>query len=516
MEQSFQDWSLAPYSNMKLKRLLKDLPVEWKGSKDIEITGISHHSKRVVPGHLFIARKGVKFDGWSYIEEAIHNGASAVITPFYNPFYKQIPQIVHPNPQDLEPVLAARFYDHPGHELIEIAVTGTCGKTTISTLIYQLIEKLTQTPCGLIGTIEYRTGVKTYQADLTSPDNLTIQKLLREMNTAGCKYVCMEASSHGIFQGRLLEIPIKIGIFTNLNQDHLDYHKTMQEYAKAKQALFDSEGLAKSMQTAIICSDSSWSDFMVEKYKGSIKRYGRNPNADFHLVQEELRADGSLFTFSFENKTYQARSPLVGSHNVDNSLAAIAALVSLGFDIESILKQLPHVNPVRGRLERVPTPWGYVYVDYSHKPEALGHVLTSLQNIYPNKRIVCVFGCGGDRDRGKRPLMGEIASRLSHDVWITSDNPRSEDPQAIIQEILEGIPKAYQSKIHVNSDRQQAIYEALSSLSKNDVLLIAGKGHETYQLLGSRIIPFDDVEVTKNWPPFEKNSKKQPLTTAAF
>jgi UDP-N-acetylmuramoyl-L-alanyl-D-glutamate--2,6-diaminopimelate ligase len=500
---------------MKLKRLLKDLPVEWKGSKDIEITGISHHSKRVVPGHLFIARKGEKFDGWSYIEEALHNGASAVLTPFYNPFYKQVQQIIYPNPQELESILAARFYEHPGNELTEIAVTGTCGKTTVSSLIQQLLEKLTGTPCGLIGTIEYRTGAKTYQADLTTPDSLTLHRLLREMKNSSCSYVCMEASSHGISQGRLSELPLKIGIFTNLNQDHLDYHKTMQEYALAKQALFDSEKTAAHMHTAVICHDTPWGEFMVQKYKGHVLFYGRNANANLHLLEEKLEPTGSSFTFSFEGQKYKAHTSLVGSHNVDNCLAAIGALMALGFDIPLILSHLPKVRSVRGRLERVPSPWGYVYVDYSHKPEALDHVLETLRKVYPGKRLICLFGCGGDRDRGKRPIMGKIASGLSDDVWVTSDNPRSEDPQHIIQEILQGISPDSKAITHVNADRQAAIYEALASMSKEDVLLIAGKGHETYQLLGPRIIAFDDVEIAQNWPGFQKGVKKTALTAVS-
>lgn len=497
---------------MKLKRLLKGLPVDWKGSKDIEITGISHHSKRVVPGHLFIARKGEKFDGWSFIDEAVNNGASALVTPHFNPFYKHIQQIVHPKPEELEPTLAARFYDYPSRELTAVAVTGTNGKTTVSSLLQQWLEKLHAAPCGLIGTIEYRTGAKTYEAERTTPDSLTLQKLLREMKTAGCSYVCMEATSHGITQGRTSEVDFKVGIFTNLNQDHLDYHKTMEEYGKAKQAIFDSSKAARSMTTAVVCNDTPWGDFMVQPFKGKVIRYGRNERADLKLLSEDLEVNGSRFTFEFLGKTYKAQTTLVGSHNVDNCLAAIGALIALEFDIEKALSFLPHIQAVRGRLERVTTPWGFVYVDYAHKPDALEHTLQTLRKVYPQKKIICVFGCGGDRDRGKRPMMGEIACRLSDSVWVTSDNPRSEDPQAIIEEILSGIPKNSQSKLHVTVERQEAIYQALESMKESDVLLIAGKGHETYQIIGSRLITFDDVEVTKEWPGFQKSKRIQLLT----
>jgi UDP-N-acetylmuramoyl-L-alanyl-D-glutamate--2,6-diaminopimelate ligase len=284
----------------------------------------------------------------------------------------------------------------------------------------------------------------------------------------------------------------------------------MQEYGKAKQALFNSEKSAREMHTAVICNDTPWGDFMVQPFKGRVIRYGRQNSSDIRLIHEELDVNGSRFEFKFLDKTYKAHTTLVGSYNIDNCLAAIGALISLGINIEKALEFLPLIHGVRGRLERVNTPWGYTYVDYSHKPDALEHILTTLKKVYKDKKLICVFGCGGDRDRGKRPMMGEIAARLSDRIWITSDNPRSEDPQAIIQEILSGIPSHSSTEKHVNIDRQKAIYEALGSMSSQEVLVVAGKGHETYQTLGSRVIPFDDVEVIKNWPGFQ-SKKETPL-----
>lgn len=494
---------------MKLKKLFKDINVEFRGSKELEIKGLSNNSKRIVPGQLFIARKGRKYDGNQYTEEAIESGAIAVLSENYNPFFKNITQIIHPNPSCLEPLLASRFYENPSHELHTIAVTGTSGKTSVSSLIHELLGTLDkQAPelsgrssCGLIGTLGVDTGRGCYPTGHTTPDSLVVQKMLREMVSNGCSLAVLEVTSHGLEQGRVACIDFEVGIFTNLSHDHLDYHETMQQYAEAKSQLFNSSSYAKKMRVAIVNGDDPHLSTILKDFKGSIWRYGKGPESDFKLLKISPSPDLTYFSFSYKECVYNASTLLPGEHNVFNCLAAIATLFCFGHEIDSILKKLATIESIRGRLERVKTPYGAVYVDYSHKPDALAAALSTLREVHGESKITCIFGCGGDRDRSKRPTMGKIAQENSDFAIVTSDNPRSESPMAIIEEVLSGMKR---KNLLVEPDRALAIAKGLESLDKDGVLLIAGKGHETYQIVGHRVLSFDDAEVVREW--FSKES----------
>jgi UDP-N-acetylmuramoyl-L-alanyl-D-glutamate--2,6-diaminopimelate ligase len=478
---------------MKLKKLLKDLPVQiTKGSKEIEVTGICSHSKLVSPGNLFIAKRGLSCDGSTFIADAISAGASAVLSDIYNPFLRDVVQIVHPDPALLEAEIAARFYHHPDRSLFLVGITGTNGKTTTSYLIKHLLDSL-EGNCGLIGTIERIVGKNVFPSTLTTSDVITNYKLFFEMQASGCKAAVMEVSSHALDQGRVRSIEFDAAVFTNLTQDHLDYHHTMEQYADAKAKLFSSlhkTGNKPFAKTAIVNSDTPWHKIMLQKCCVPVLTYGLNPSADLVAKEITLSPQGMRFTVCFQGKTYPFHSSLIGRYNIYNCLAAMAVGLSRGFSLEKILSLLTRFTQVSGRLERVANTAGLnIFVDYAHTDDALRNVLETLQEVKKGK-IITVFGCGGNRDQGKRPKMGSIAEKLSDAVIVTSDNPRSEDPNAIIQQILTGFSSS--NKPIAIPDRAAAIAAAIQSASKEDIVLIAGKGHETHQIFAHQTIPFDD------------------------
>jgi UDP-N-acetylmuramoyl-L-alanyl-D-glutamate--2,6-diaminopimelate ligase len=474
---------------MRLKRLLKNLEgIDVKGSKEIDITGLSSNSKTVVPGNLFIAKRGLSSDGSEFIQEAIDAGASAILTDLYNPFLrKDVVQLITKSVRPLESKIANLFYGEPSKELFAVGVTGTSGKTTTSYMIRHMLQKLLG-PVGLIGTVEWIIGLQHLPSTMTTPDVITNHKLLREMKEHDCKAAVMEVSSHALTQGRVDHIDFDIAVFTNLSQDHLDYHKDMQEYAEAKALVFSS--LKTASKWAVINGDSPWSSTMVQNTRGSIFRYGIENPADLLASNIELSEGGMRFTVTYKGESLPFSSRVIGRFNVYNFLAAISVGLLKGYSLKKVLASLSSFAEVPGRLQQVINGKGlHIFVDYSHKPDALENVLMTLSELKKG-RLICLFGCGGDRDRGKRPLMGSIAERLSDDVVITSDNPRSEDPQAIIQEILQGISEP--ATILIEPDRRLAIEKAIASMMPEDILLIAGKGHETYQVTALGKIDFDD------------------------
>lgn len=481
---------------MKLKKLFKDLPVEIKTAKDVEIVGLSHNSKRVVPGHLFIARKGLRYNGQDFIEEAAHNGASAILCSHYNPFLKHLAQVLYPYPEKLEAILASRFYESPSEHLVMVGVTGTSGKTTLCLILQSAFNYLNYT-CGYIGTVGYDTGRSRYDADHTTPDAISIQRLLKEMVGNQCKACALEATSHGLDQGRLDQIKFDIGVFTNLSHDHLDYHQDMGTYACAKAKLFDSTKLGSRMRYAVTNADDPYCAKILKDYKGDVLTFGQSPGADLRLEKLTFSPKETKFEFSYQSNLYKCSTKLMGRHNAMNILAAIATLVCLKQPVEKALLAVSQVHHVLGRMQRVSGTHAHVYVDFAHKPDALEHALKTLRETHPKSKIICVFGCGGDRDRAKRPIMGRIATQMSDYTIITSDNPRTESPDAIINQIAQGLePGASYESI---SDRRQAIYRSLELANEDDVVLIAGKGHERYQIIGTRINAFDDTQVVQEW-----------------
>jgi len=485
---------------MKLKKLLNDLPgCQVKGSKDISITGISANSKLIAPGNLFIAKKGKTYDGGHFIEEAIQAGASAIATDLYDPSLKHVAQVIHPNVSAIESAIAANYYQHPSQELLMVGITGTNGKTTTSFLIKNLLDCF-KGPCGLIGTIEYIVGDQRHQATRTTPDVTSNHKLLREMVNHGCRSAVMEVTSHALTQGRVDNIEFDVAVFSNLTLDHLDYHGSMENYANAKRHLFQGLRRGKNKKKkpawAIVNQDSPWTPHMLEGCAANVLSYGIDQPADLKASNICLEKEETRLTVTYKKETIDCSWPLVGRFNVYNCLAAMAVALSQKLSLETVVGYLSKMTFIRGRLQPVKNALGIrIYVDFAHSDDALINVLTTLKEIQGSSlgRVIVVFGCGGDRDRSKRPKMAEACERYADFCIVTSDNPRSEDPEKICQEISGGFSK--QEIYHIETDRKLAIQKAIEMAGPEDVILIAGKGHETYQVFAHKTIEFDDCQV---------------------
>ena len=486
---------------MKIKKLFKDIIVKAiKGSKDVEITGLCSNSKLVAPGNLFIAKKGLTTDGNKYIPDAISAGAVAILTDIYDPSLKNIVQIIHPDVSTIEGAIAAQYYESPSDHLFIVGVTGTNGKTTTAFLIKHLFDKLKE-PCGLMGTIEYIVGEHHYQATHTTPDVITNQKMLREMVNHGCTTAVMEVTSHALDQRRVSNVEYDVGVFTNLTVDHLDYHLTMEAYGKAKNKLFKSLDNKKTRKlkpfakVAVINGDSPWKQQLLEECPARVFTYGiDNPN-DLRASNIHLSGKGTTFDLTFKGDTHTLNIPLVGRYNIYNFLAALSIGIVRGEPLIKLIEIFKTFKPVPGRLEPVQNTMGYkIFVDFAHTDDALINVLDCL-NEFKKGKIITIFGCGGDRDKTKRPKMAVAAEDNSDICIVTSDNPRSEDPQAIIQEVVTGFKKP--SKHILEPDRRAAIEKAIELANEEDIILIAGKGHEKYQIFAHKTIEFDDRKVAQ-------------------
>ncbi len=484
---------------MKLRKLLKDIKdIEVKGPRDIEITGLSSNSKTTAPGDLFIAKKGKSYDGNQYIPEAIESGAIAVLTDFFDPFQKGITQIINHDIQTLEAILAHTFYEAPSHELLMIGLTGTNGKTTASYIVKYVLDAL-QKPCGLIGTIETIIGDHRQESTHTTPDVTTNHKNLRDMLRNKDTAAVMEVSSHALDQDRVSKILYDIAIFTNLSQDHLDYHENMNSYASAKAKLFSTLELeqkkhtVKFPPTAIVNADCKWSEVILKNNNTARLSYGFSSEADLRVDQVKPHIDKTEFCVEYQGSRCSFCIPLLGRYNISNSLAAIACGLLLGASLEKLSQIMETFPGVPGRLQSVHNDLDIcVVIDYAHTPDALENVLLSLQEL-KKRKLITVFGCGGDRDKGKRKEMGTIAQSYSDHIFITSDNPRTEDPESICKDILADISS--DKAVTIDLNRRSAIHQAISKATKGDIVLIAGKGHETHQILGRKTIPFNDKEV---------------------
>ncbi len=475
---------------MKLKKLFKKIAYEKiVGSRDVEITGVSSNSKLVSPGNIFIAKKGSTDDGHRYITQAIAGGAVAVLTDLFDPTLS-VPQVVVKNILEIEGLIADTCYESPSSQLFVVGITGTNGKTTTSYLVKHLLDG-TFGPSGLLGTIEYLIGRHRYQATHTTPDVATNHKLLREMVLQGCKAGVMEVTSHALDQGRVKEIDYDVVVYTNLTQDHLDYHESMETYAAAKSALFRQKKNKKTV--AVINADCPWAEKITGQSPFPKITYGISNQAD--LMAENLRfsSTGTEFTLVYKGAKREVLIPLVGRHNVYNTLAAIGVLLAKNIDLDAIVDRVGTFPGVRGRLEPIENSLGIqIYVDFAHTEDALRNVLKSLRELTQGK-IFTVFGCGGNRDVKKRPLMAEAVEEGSDMAIVTLDNSRSEEPEAILSDILKG----FKSPDHyiVELDRAEAIEKAVNYAKPGDTVLIAGKGHETSQVFATMTIPFDDRKI---------------------
>ena len=478
---------------MVLTDLIKNVnPVNVAGPTDIEITGINIDSRRIKDGHLFVAMRGTQVDGHKFISKAVELGAKAVLCEDM-PEQKAdgVTYVQVASTEDAVGKAATAFYGDPSRKLRLVGVTGTNGKTTIATLLYNMFTKLGH-KCGLLSTVCNYIVDEKVPADHTTPDPIELNELLARMVEAGCEYAFMECSSHAIAQKRIGGLHFTGGIFTNLTRDHLDYHKTFENYRDAKKAFFDS--LPKSA-FAITNADDKNGMVMVQNCKANIKTYSTRTVADFKGRIIECHFEGMYLDID----GHEVGVNFIGKFNVSNLLAVYGAAVMLGQQPEDILVTLSTLHSVNGRLEPIHSPEGYTAViDYAHTPDALENVLNAIHDVLGGKgHVITVCGAGGNRDKGKRPLMAQEAVKQSDKVIITSDNPRFEEPQDIINDMLAGLNAQQMRKVLTIVDRKEAIRTACMMAQKGDVVLIAGKGHEDYQDIKGVKHHFDDHEVVR-------------------
>jgi UDP-N-acetylmuramoyl-L-alanyl-D-glutamate--2,6-diaminopimelate ligase len=479
---------------MKLQELLKNIkPIQIIGDVETEITGVNIDSRKIKDGHLFIAMKGTQTDGHSYIGKAIGLGAKAVLLEdMPEDRQKDVTYVQVASTEDAVGKVATIFHGDPSRHLILVGVTGTNGKTTIATLLYNMFRKFGY-KCGLLSTVCNYIDGEVIPADHTTPDPIELNELLSKMVEAGCEYAFMECSSHAIHQKRIGGLKFAGGIFTNLTRDHLDYHKTFENYRNAKKAFFD--GLPKDA-FAITNADDKNGMVMVQNTKATIKTYSIRTMADFKAKILECHFDG----MELEVNGKEVNVQFIGKFNVSNLLAVYGAAVMLGKNPEEVLVTMSTLHSVDGRLQPFHSPKGYTaVVDYAHTPDALENVLNAIHEVLNGKgEVITVCGAGGNRDKGKRPLMAQEAEKQSDKVIITSDNPRFEEPQDIINDMLAGLDAKQMKKIISIVDRKEAIRTACMMARKGDVILIAGKGHETYQDIKGVKHHFDDKEVLQD------------------
>ena len=478
---------------MKLNELLKNVEIlNILGDTEVEITGVNIDSRKIREGHLFIAIPGTQTDGHKFIPKAIELGAAAILCE--NIPDNQEPDVTYiavKSTEDSVGKVATQFFGDPSSKLKLVGVTGTNGKTTIATLLYNMFRKFGH-KCGLLSTVCNYIEGEAIPADHTTPDPIELNHLLAQMVEAGCEYAFMECSSHAIAQKRIGGLRFAGGIFTNLTRDHLDYHGTFENYRDAKKAFFD--GLDKDA-FAITNADDKNGAVMVQNCKAQIKTYSTRTMADFKAKIIECHFEGMYLDINGKEVGVQ----FIGKFNVSNLLAVYGAAVMLGKKPEDILIVLSTLKSVNGRLEPIHSPEGYTaVVDYAHTPDALENVLSAIHEVLDGKgKVITVCGAGGNRDKGKRPLMAQEAVKQSDKVIITSDNPRFEEPQDIINDMLAGLDNKQMKKVISIVDRREAIRTACIMAEKGDVILIAGKGHEDYQEIKGVKHHFDDKEVVR-------------------
>jgi UDP-N-acetylmuramoyl-L-alanyl-D-glutamate--2,6-diaminopimelate ligase len=492
---------------MKLDLLLEGLSiVEMRGRRDIEVKGLTNDSRAVQEGYLFVAVRGHVQDGHRYVASAVKGGARVLVVEQAEKGLRDITVVRVPDTRLALPELAARFYGHPATGMRLIGITGTNGKTTTSYLL-ESIWREAGIRAGLIGTISYRFGGNSFEAPLTTPDSPELMRIIREMRDEGITDIIMEVSSHSLDQTRTMGFHWSRALFTNLSRDHLDYHATMEEYFQAKSRLFASLGgnQRKEGAQAIINMDDPKGRILEKMTTAPVVSYGLGVDCMVRAEDRKLALDGVRFTLVTPVGRIPITSSLLGLINVYNILGAAATAYSLDLGLEVIARGIQGLSFVPGRLQPVQNRRGLsVFVDYAHSPDALEKALQTLKP-FARGRLITVFGCGGDRDKGKRPEMGKLAGRLSDLVIVTSDNPRNENPAQIASEIEQGVKEAGLGRIEQSPsgiergyrivlDRRKAIRDAIDTGTDKDIILIAGKGHERYQIIGSRRLPFDDVE----------------------
>ena len=478
---------------MKLSDLLKDIPVlEMTADPQLEITGVSYDSRRVEPGHMFVAVTGYAADGHQFIPSALSKGAVCVLCE--RKPQGEIPYVLVPAARPALAMLGANWYGHPADRMTILGVTGTNGKTSVTYLMKAVLEQTLGAKVGLIGTIQNMIGDEILHTERTTPESFDLQGLFARMLEAGCTHVVMEVSSIGLYLHRVDCVPFAVGAFTNLTEDHLDFHKTMEAYRQAKALLFRRCGFS-----VFNIDDPEVARTVEESACWTLTSSAKGAEADLRASDINLAVDHVSFTASYKDASFPVRVNIPGGFTVYNALTVLGMSIGLGIRPEAAALALGRVNGVTGRLEVVPTPGKdyTVLIDYAHTPDALENVLNSLRSGCKG-RLIAVFGCGGDRDPIKRPIMGRIGVRLADLPIITSDNPRTEDPEKIIADILKGV-KDLDKPYIVEPDRRAAIARAMAEARKDDIIVLCGKGHETYQEINKVKYHLDErEEVAKN------------------
>lgn len=505
---------------MKLGELIAGLELTEivDADESLEISGISGDSRLVEPGYLFVALKGTHTDGHRFIPEALHRGAAAILYEKPVEIPPGVCRLRAPSTRPLYPLLAARFYGLPGEKLRLIGVTGTNGKTSTTLLVAAILRAMNQRP-AVVGTLGFGMPPSDMQSEyqfaergLTTPDSVKLQSLLAQALAAGATHAVMEVSSHALVQSRVDYIHFRGRVFTNLSPEHLDYHRTMEEYAAAKRSFFSRPQLG-SIEYAVVNGEDKLGKEIAEQLACPTLTFGSELTSALTGTIQHASLEGATYQLEYRAAKVHHRSPLVpaddllltvsspliGQHNLANMLASVGCGLMEGADAAALKSGLESVRNIPGRLERVANPRGlHIFVDYAHTPDALRQTLSTLRALAGTKRIITVFGCGGDRDQLKRPLMGKVVAEASDAIVVTSDNPRSENPEAITDDILKGIRTARpvrNPKYIVELNRRRAIALAISEADAGDSVLIAGKGHEDYQIFHDRKVPFNDASV---------------------
>jgi UDP-N-acetylmuramoyl-L-alanyl-D-glutamate--2,6-diaminopimelate ligase len=488
--------------NVTVSKLLQTMVGQMVVTQDREVNRVQYDSRKIQRDDCFVALKGTSTDGHAFLQNAVSQGARVLVVendraiPDSFCMHSGVIKVVVPDTRKALARISANFFHHPSKEMRFVGITGTNGKTTTSHLIKSVLEAAGE-KVGLVGTIEYTMGDRVIPATHTTPESLELNELFAAMVKNGCTSVSMEVSSHALDQSRVYGLDFAVAVFTNLTQDHLDYHGSMEKYFQAKKILFDE---LQPEGWAVINHDDRRGIELLGSVKAHSISYGINSSADIRATEVRLSTDGTTLPVSDGRSNWTITTPLIGRFNAYNVLAAYSAGRALGIPHDQILSGIAAVNSVRGRFERIASPLGWIAViDYAHTPDALENCLKAIHDILPSRdrgRIITVFGAGGDRDKSKRPQMGRIAADYSDTVIVTSDNPRSEDPEKILDDIMHGIIR--RTNVVREADRRKAIERAAGCAQRGDVILIAGKGHEEYQVVGKEKIHFSDREIVEN------------------
>ena len=484
-----------------LRLLLEGIPCSWNGKGELatQIACVHSDSRKIKTGDLFVSTLGLKVDGHQFIFDAIQKGAKAIVSERFDSKVSElgIPQFVVSDSSSILSRLVASSYDFPAQKLTLIGITGTNGKTTTAFLAQHLLNSVSR--AGLIGSIQYDDGKTKEAAEYTTPIPEVLNEVLARMVANGLSYCVMEVSSHALAQSRTQDFEFSSALFTNLTQDHLDFHQDFEEYYQAKRKLFFGE---TSPRHSIVNLDDPFGLRLAVEIgnRGDLVSYGLNGTRDYSASGIQMDWKGLSFDLTYKGNQFRVAAPLLLRHNVYNVLTALSTVLEEGFSFRELVPYLSQFPGVVGRMERIDEGQDFhVFIDYAHTPDGLLSVLSSLQGL-PRNRVISVFGCGGDRDRRKRPIMGEIGSRFSDVLILTSDNPRGEKPEDILDQIRSGIPwDRKRADVIVISNRSEAIRQAIEMAEPCDLVLIFGKGHEPYQILGKEKIPFSDQSVARHW-----------------